>query len=194
MSQGLTSPPAPELFDDDQLGLGSELLTIERRAAAGGGDHDGSRIVRDRERLEAILQALAEGMPVRQVCRAYRVSHNTLAAIRQRWPESADTEKKRLASLCSTFARTAIERALDDVDRIPPGMLVLAAAQATDKMLLLTGEATSRVEHKREIGREDVEGYLRRLPSAASSGAVDLGPVQPASIDSATLDLTAKDQ
>jgi transposase-like protein len=151
---------------------GAELVQIDRVLAVGGGAHDGSRIERDRERLDAIRQALHEGMPLRAICRAYRVSANTLAVIRERWPEPADAEKKRLVAVYSTFSRASVERALDELDKIPPGLLVLNSCQATDKMLLLMGEATSRVEHKREVRREDVEAWIARLPSA---GAGELG-------------------
>ena len=109
----------------------------------------------------AIVDGLGQGLGVRQLCRAYRVSHHTVAAVMSRESNAIATVKERTVSVLRTFGRLAADRLLDEVDQIPIQSLPIALGIAVEKAELLSGGATSRIEHA-ESGPTH-EDYLRMI-------------------------------
>lgn len=115
---------------------------VERLEAKG--EFTGERLhARDPDRYRAIVAALAEGIGIRAIARAYRVSVNTVRAIRFRESGPIDTDKKEISTRLRQFARMASDRLVEEIDEIPIDKLPLATAIVIDKVQLLDGEATS---------------------------------------------------
>lgn len=145
----------PMQIDDDQA-----LLTIADARKNSRSDILGRyslKIVSEQsDRLDAILRALAEGMPLRQIARAYRVGYYTLTRIQSEFPDKLATEKKRLADDLHSFARMATERIIDEMDSMDIDKLPIAIGIATEKHLLLSGSPTAIIG-RTEVSHEDVE-------------------------------------
>lgn len=167
MNSNLPTVQQEELFDASELPLGLELLHIddnERR-----GVFTGERIARDKARYQAIVQALAEGLGIRQIARAFKVSPHTISAIREREVELIATEKQGLIRLAGRACRLSLERYVEALEKneISPGQIPVGFGIIMDKKLLLEGEATSRIETtRREFDRDAVTRYIEGLPSA----------------------------
>jgi hypothetical protein len=71
------------------------------------------------------------------------------------------TVKERTVSVLRTFGRLAADRLLDEVDQIPIQSLPIALGIAVEKAELLSGGATSRIEHA-DSGPTH-EDYLRMI-------------------------------
>lgn len=170
------------------------------------GEFTGERLhAADPEKYRAIVAALAEGMGLRAISRAYRVSVNSVRAIKVRETGPIDTEKKEISLRLRQFVAMASDRLVEEVDEIPVDKLPLATAIVIDKIQLLDGEATSisgsvsrpvatpeqwadlvgaigRVVDGPETGLESAEN-LQSEGLPALPGAADLEPLEAAVTD-----------
>lgn len=111
----------------------------------------------------------AEGVPIAAVARLLHVSRNTIAAVDRREASSRSVEqyKQEAAASCrhlATLARERLEELLLDPDsKIPPQALAIMMAVSEDKALLLSGQATSRLE---VVERPDQDAYREMLEEA----------------------------
>lgn len=126
----------------------------------------------DREKYQAIASALAEGMGVRQIARAFHVHTQTVRAVRMREAEPIANEKQATAKLLRRFARMGAERLIEEIDEIHVDKLPLAIAIATDKAQLLDGEATARLETVKSFDPNQWNELLSRLPEVSVDGQV----------------------
>jgi hypothetical protein len=146
---------APSLFLVNSEEEGNQEM--ERR-----GEFTAERLMESRPTIyRAIVDGLGQGLGVRQLCRAYRVSHHTVAAVMARESQAVATLKERTVSVLRTFGRLAADRLLDEVDQIPIQSLPIALGIAVEKAELLSGGATSRIEHA-DSGPTH-EDYLRMI-------------------------------
>ena len=146
---------APSLFLISTEEQGNEEM--ERR-----GEFTAERLMESRPTIyRAIVDGLGQGLGVRQLCRAYRVSHHTVAAVMAREASAVATLKERTVSVLRTFGRLAADRLLDEVDQIPIQSLPIALGIAVEKAELLAGGATSRIEHTESGPTHD--DYLRMI-------------------------------
>ncbi len=130
---------------------------MERR-----GEFTAERLMESRPTIyRAIVDGLGQGLGVRQLCRAYRVSHHTVAAVMARESSAVATVKERTVSVLRTFGRLAADRLLDEVDQIPIQSLPIALGIAVEKAELLAGGATSRIEHTESGPTHD--DYIRMI-------------------------------
>lgn len=131
---------APPLFSEDVL----EALT----SAEARGEYTGERLFTQRPDIyRATVELLGQGVGVRQIARTLRVSHNTIAAVRRREGDTVDTLKEQTVQALARFVGAASERLLEEVHTIKLEALPVALGIATEKLLLLTGQATQRVAH-----------------------------------------------
>jgi predicted XRE-type DNA-binding protein len=140
-------------------------IQIEQEAGKDGSrEFTGERLHRDRPDVyQAIVTAWANGLSQRQIARALRVSANTVAAVIEREPDAVEAQKKRLVTGLRRFAGATVERMLEELDRMPLNALPVALGVTVDKLQLLSGEATARVE--RVDNRPDkVREYIDSLP------------------------------
>lgn len=146
---------APSLFLVSTEEEGNQEM--ERR-----GEFTAERLMESRPTIyRAIVDGLGQGLGVRQLCRAYRVSHHTVAAVMARESQAVATQKERTVSVLRTFGRLAADRLLDEVDQIPIQSLPIALGIAVEKAELLAGGATSRIEHTESGPTHD--DYLRMI-------------------------------
>lgn len=151
--------PAFSFFDGIQI-----EQECGENAADGSREFTGERLHRERPDVyRAIVTAWANGLSQRQIARALRVSTNTVAAVVEREPDAVEAQKKRLVSGLRRFAGATVERMLEDLDRMPLQSLPVALGVAVDKLQLLTGEATQRVE-RLEVKEDAVRRYIESLP------------------------------
>ncbi len=147
---------APFLFLDDEIGH-------EKLEATG--EFTGERLLARRpDAYRAVVRMAAEGLSISATARALGVSRNTVAAVREREGISIEQEKKELLRDVRRAARLSVERAIELVPGIQSAKdAAIVAAVMVDKMQLLAGEATSRVERV-DASEDKLREMLAALP------------------------------
>jgi hypothetical protein len=130
------------------------------------GEFTGERLAtQDPDRYRACVELLGRLAPVSMIAKVLKVSPNTVRGVRSREGESIDDIKKRTVSHLTRFVGIAAERFAEEADYIDIDKLAVPMGIATEKLLLLTGQATSRVEHTdRAPAPIDFAAYLQTLP------------------------------
>jgi hypothetical protein len=106
----------------------------------------------------------AEGLSMSAMARALGVSRNTVAAVQDREQISIEQQKKELLRNVRTAARLSVERVVELVPSITNAKdAAIVAAVMVDKLQLLSGEATARVERV-EVGQDKLAEMLASLP------------------------------
>jgi hypothetical protein len=159
---------APFLFSEEEIGA-------EKLEAVG--EFSGERLLTRRpETYRAVVRMLAEGLSMSSIARALSVSRNTVAAVREREGFSIEQDKKELLRDFRRAARLSVERAIELVPHIQSAKdAAIVAAVMTDKLQLLSGEATSRVE-KVEINQDKLAEMLAALPILEAEIVPATGP------------------
>jgi hypothetical protein len=147
----------PFLFDD-------ENLVIDRTRPK---YHcTGERLHRvDPERYAAVVKALADpGLTIKTICETLHVSEECLRAVKAREKIPINEEKLILLGNITHGLRLATERTIETMPNASTKDAVLAVGILTDRMQVLTGEATAIVEHRepRDIFKE-YEDMLRSV-------------------------------
>lgn len=179
LSNGNTALAVPgELEQGVLFEAGAELLSVEERAKSGR--YSGVIIERDRGKVRAIVQALAEGHGIIRVARAFGVSEHTVIGIRERHPDLIAMEKKNLSKLLGRVVAVGWEQYLEAVvdGRVSPRDLPVGLGIAGDKKALIDGEVTQRIEVRQADTVESVLAGLECLRQVAAerlaSGGDDL--------------------
>lgn len=129
------------------------------------GDFTGERLFRFKPHLyQAIVIGLAEGLGIRQLSRAFKVSPNTVMAVRDREHSAIETEKIKISTTLRRFVQVAAERLLEEVNEIDIDKLGVPLGIAVDKLQLLDGQPTQRVETTKQPGIADFNQMLQQLP------------------------------
>jgi len=147
---------APFLFNFEELS--AEKLE-------GVGEFTGERLLARRpDAYQAIIRMSAEGLSISAQARALGVSRNTVCAVRDREGFSIEQDKKDLLRDVRRAARLSVERAIELVPGIQSAKdAAIVAAVMVDKMQLLSGEATARVERV-EVSQDKLAEMLASLP------------------------------
>jgi transposase-like protein len=163
---------APFLFLEEEIGA-------EKLEAAG--EFSGERLLARRpETYRAVIRMLAEGLSMSSIARALGVSRNTVAAVREREGYSIEQDKKELLRDFRRAARLSVERAIELVPHIQTAKdAAIVAAVMTDKLQLLSGEATTRVERV-EVNQDKLAEMLASLPVLEAEILPATGPCAPA--------------
>lgn len=157
---------APSLFLDE---VSKGVQKMEKH-----GEFTAERLMESRPAIyRAIVEGYAQGLGIRQLCRAYSVSHHTVAVVLAREPKAVATLKEGTISTLRTFAKLAADRLLDEVNDIPIQQLAVPLGISIDKAQLLDGGATSRIEHTETGPTHD--DYLKMI-----SGTVIEAEIVPA--------------
>ena len=145
------------------LSFFSELEVAEKTLAESG-EFTGERLFRDRpEVYQEIIRLYAEKQGIRMIARLCRVSVNTVYAVLEREPAAVETAKKRIINNLRKAAEIGSERLPEVMQELAADKLAVPLAITLDKLQLLTGEATARVE-KVEIRPDQVRTFLEQLP------------------------------
>jgi hypothetical protein len=159
-----------------------EELSAEK--LEGVGEFTGERLLARRpDAYQAIIRMSAEGLSISAQARALGVSRNTVCAVRDREGFSIEQDKKDLLRDVRRAARLSVERAIELVPSITSAKdAAIVAAVMVDKMQLLSGEATARVERV-EVSQDKLAEMLASLPIleaevVALTGPSDAAPEQ----------------
>lgn len=148
----------------------SLFATEEWRGMEKGGTFTGERLFQQRpEAYRGIVQAVGSGMGIRATAKAFSVSTNTVYAVMEREGVAIDTIKQETLKHLNRAAAVGAERLADALESSPAkmGELAVALGIVVDKMQLLGGEPTSRVEHRTVPAHEDINRFLESLPVAS---------------------------
>ena len=135
------------------------------------GIYSGSRLKEaDPERYAVVIDLLADGsLSQRQISRLTGVSRNLVAGVAKLQHADIEPVKQRLASKARNLAELCIDRAeelvRDDHSKIGLKDLMIGAGVMADKSLLLSGEATQRIEVER-VDADEFNRRLRQLPES----------------------------
>ena len=159
---------APFLFNFEELS--AEKLE-------GVGEFTGERLLARRpDAYQAIIRMSAEGLSISAQARALGVSRNTVCAVRDREGFSIEQDKKDLLRDVRRAARLSVERAIELVPGIQSAKdAAIVAAVMIDKMQLLSGEATARVERV-EVSQDKLSEMLASLPLLEAEVVQVTGP------------------
>lgn len=156
-----------------------QLLPMELPPAAAAaldaeeahGNFTGDRLFsQDPDRYRACVEMLGRMAPVSMIAKVLRVSPNTVRAVREREGETIDDLKKRTVAHLAKFVGIAAERFAEEADSIDIEKLAIPMGIATEKLLLLTGQATSRVERiDAAPAPVDFSAYLDSIPEAQAA-------------------------
>lgn len=124
---------------------GAELLTVDEDAKTGR--YSGVIIDKNRAKVRAICAALAEGIGVQRIARAFAVSTHTVLAMRERHPELIAIEKKQLSGQVGRILKLSADRfeaALINGE-VSPALLPVAFGIFTDKQAQLEAALSGSV-------------------------------------------------
>jgi len=155
------NPITPALFDLAECER--HLVELAQPDAA---RFTGTTTEKDRQRVDAILAAVVAGVPREHIAALAKVSTHTIAGIVERAERSGEiaTWKERMSRLLARATETMAATLVEAVEqkKLAPAALPVALGIATDKKLLLDGEATSRVEHVERVRPEDITALIKR--------------------------------
>jgi len=143
-----------------------------RDSGPGMGEYSGDILKSRQPQLyQAAMELLARGYGIRDTAQILKMSPRSIMAIRDREPEAIATIKHRVSrrflDVATLAAEVARDRLTDDPDSISFKDLMIGGAVATDKHLILSGEATQRIEHVTRSGDDD---FTRMLEDARARG------------------------
>jgi predicted Zn-ribbon and HTH transcriptional regulator len=123
-----------------------ELLP-QRDSAKRKGNYTGERLrVLRPETYRRVVQLLAEPrehVSIREICRQCHVTDDTVKAIERREAVSIAARKEALMVQAARIAKLAYDRVEDQIDSAPLPQAVVTAGVFTDKLQLLSEDATA---------------------------------------------------
>lgn len=158
----------PDWFAELDEKAQQEALLAEDR-----GEFSGARLFLRRPAVyKACAAALMSGElgGVKRIAKALGVSVNTVRAVRDREGFSVDTirEKTQRALACATL--DLAERFAEESHDLKLSQAAVPLGIIAEKMELLGGRATQRVEKVAVAPIEDFNAYIAKLPSARPAG------------------------
>jgi hypothetical protein len=148
---------------------GWEILMLDERKVSG--KYTADVLARDEERRNVVIECLAQGMPLRQISKAFDLSINVVLEAKRRWASEIETEKQRLGVKCMDVGRMAVERIAEEMGEMPRASLPIIAGIMIDKGQLLMGAPTARIERIDTRGVAELADYIASLPSVSPVAA-----------------------
>ncbi len=147
--------------------------------------------VRKPEVYNAAVELLGRDFSIEETSQILKLNPRSVAAILDRNPQAIAEVKQRVSrrflDVATLSAEVARNRLLDDPDSISFKDLMIGGAVATDKHLILAGEATQRIEHVVRSGDDD---FGRMLEDAKRRGKVIEGEIVETAPD---MDMSGRD-
>lgn len=114
------------------------------------------------------ITLLAANAGVLKIARLLKVHHRTVAAVRDSEGEAIDIAKQRIRTNFRLAVEVASERLADEIMRIPIAQLPVAAGILVDKLAILDGEPSARLEvtHNFKLTHDGVIAELSKFPDA----------------------------
>jgi len=127
-----------------------ESLTIPDQPRKKG-KYTGERLLRERpliyNRVVRLLAEPREHVSIREICRQCHVTDDTVKAVERREAIPIAARKQALMVQAARIAKLAYDRVEDQIDTAPLPQAVVTAGVFTDKLQLLSGDATARLEN-----------------------------------------------
>ena len=98
-------------------------------------------------KAEKIAAAHMAGMSIREICRAFNTSYQTVIALVRNRPELLERAREITSRNWKTLAAVGTAELFDRIPDMKSHELTIMSAVATEKSELLSGGATQRVEH-----------------------------------------------
>lgn len=113
-----------------------------------------------------IVSRLADGEMPSAVARISRQPIEIIRKIRDLHPEVIEAGVQAAFSLTTEALLNAATRLANNTDELSINSLPVGVAVLIDKVQLIRGQATSRVEHKKVLSPEDIQAMFAALPEA----------------------------
>ena len=124
-----------------------------------------------------IMEAHVGGMPATRIAKAFNTSFHTVVALIRNKPEMLEKARQTAANNWRTLAAIGTAELLDRVPDMQDHGLVIMSAVATEKMELLSGGATQRVEHVMAPAADEWLTFVAGLKRREDSTDVAFQPV-----------------
>lgn len=115
-----------------------------------------------------VVQGLVEGTPLTRIQARYKVGANTIAVVRSREKAIIAQCKQVLQGLIGYAAQSSVEKYIErlEANKIPDGVLPIAAGIMIDKARLADGEPSQVIEVKRTVTLDEVKAELDEMKKA----------------------------
>lgn len=113
-----------------------------------------------------IMEAHVAGMPATRIAKAFNTSYHTVIALIRNRPEMLEKARVTAANNWKTLAAVGTAELLDRVPDMKDHGLVIMSAVASEKMELLSGNATQRVEHVMAPAADAWQDFVAGLKQA----------------------------
>jgi hypothetical protein len=121
------------------------------------------------EAYTGIIAKLADGESNKSLAGATGLPIQLIRRIRELHPAAIEAGKRAVHSRLEEALHSVVDRLVDNVDKLPITQLAVNAAILVDKTQLLSGNATSRVEHVKPPTKEDLDAFYNSLPQAVAT-------------------------
>ena len=125
-----------------------------------------------------IMEAHVGGMPATRIAKAFNTSFHTVVALIRNKPEMLEKARQTAANNWRTLAAVGTAELLDRVPDMQDHGLVIMSAVATEKMELLSGGATQRVEHVMAPAADEWLTFVAGLRKGTEAVDVEFQPVE----------------
>jgi hypothetical protein len=142
-----------KIIEDDN---GKELVSVQ--------GHTGADVPPGK--AMQIMEAHVGGMSATRIAKAFNTSYHTVIALIRNRPEMLEKARQTAANNWKTLAAVGTAELLDRVPDMANHGLVIMSAVASEKMELLSGNATQRVEHVMAPAAEAWQDFVSGLRSA----------------------------
>ncbi|XHR29881.1 MAG: hypothetical protein ACFUZC_04870 [Chthoniobacteraceae bacterium] len=118
------------------------------------------------DKYRAIIGLVAEGSySIRAICRALRISKNTVQAVCAREGIALAKAKDAVLKDYKLVERLALERLVDDMDSLKPEALAMLLGIVRDKIATMEGTPTTIVGHLHaQAPIDDINKFIDALP------------------------------
>ena len=158
----------PDWFAELDEPTRQEVLLAEER-----GEFTGARLFFSKPAIyKACVAALGSGElgGVKRIAKALRISVNTVRAVRDREGFAVDTLREKAQRALACAALDIAERFAEESHELKIGQAAVPLGIIVEKMELLAGRATSRVEVVEVSPIESFNDYIAGLKSAKGAG------------------------
>lgn len=140
----LQEPPAASIGQALLFSPEIELLVVAEEAK---GLYTAERLrVQRPDTYKAIAGMIGLGYSLRKIADILSVHQRTAAAVRDAEPETIDAVRSKMVERMRTAIDLQIDRLIDQPENVPMNVAGLLVSQLVDKMELIAGRATQRVE------------------------------------------------
>ena len=128
-------------------------------------------------KAEKIAAAHMAGMSIREICRAFNTSYQTVIALVRNRPELLERAREITSKNWRTLAAVGTAELFERVPDMKSHELTIMSAVATEKAELLSGGATQRVEHVMAPAADEWQTFVAGLKRREDAVDVAFEPV-----------------